>query len=123
MIHGPISNCPFKNVLSQIHLIIERILEIINSDTSLQNTGTFHLNSNKITTIIVTSELLKGFWHLNVILENYLKPYRDEIQKRNDFNKLCLKMLIILLDYSDWRLATAEFLRNIPFKSGYHIKI
>lgn len=40
MIHGPISNCPFKNVLSQIHLIIERILEIINSDTSLQNTGT-----------------------------------------------------------------------------------
>ena len=30
-------------------------------------------------------------------------------------------MLIILLDYSDWRLATAEFLRNIPFKSGYLI--
>ena len=44
MIHGPISNCPFKNVLSQIHLIIERILEIINSDTLLQNTGTFHFN-------------------------------------------------------------------------------
>ena len=46
MIHGPISNCPFKNVLSQIHLIIERILEIINSDTLLQNTGTFHFNSH-----------------------------------------------------------------------------
>ena len=46
MIHGPISNCPFKNVLSQIHLIIERILEIINSDTSLQNTGTSHFTIN-----------------------------------------------------------------------------
>ena len=64
MIHGPISTCPFKNVLSQIHLIIERILEIINSDTSLQNTGTFHSNSYEIMTIMVTSELLKGFRHL-----------------------------------------------------------
>ena len=48
MIHGPISNCPFKNVLSQIHLIIERILEIINSDTPLQNTGTFQFNTHVI---------------------------------------------------------------------------